>query len=319
MKAVLLDADTLGNWQGTLGDKGFVDLSPLGQSFDEFVIYPLTEPKQILEHCKNAEVIITNKVVLDRLTLSQLPHLKLIQLTATGMNNVDLDACADLGIAALNVEDYSTFPVAQLTLQFILNFATRTIEHNQLAKSGAWQSSRIFTLTNYPTIEVAGKTLLLIGQGNIGKKVAQLAEAFEMIVIFAQLPDRPLRDNQIPLDNAISDADFISLHCPLSSSTENLVNAEFIGKMKPSAYIINTARGPIINEQDLADALKVNTIAGAALDVLSQEPPTKDNPLLIEDMPNLVMTPHIAWASHEAKNRLIDKMVINIKRFFKTN
>lgn len=312
MKAVLLDADTLGNWQGNSSDSGFIDLTPLSELFEEFEIYAQTSPEQRLQHCQNADVIITNKVVLDRELLSQLPQLKIIQLTATGMNNVDLDACKDLSITALNVVDYSTFPVAQLAFQFILNFATRTIEHNALVKSGAWQQSRIFTLTDYPTIEVAGKTLLIIGQGNIGKKLADMAQAFEMKVIFAQLPNRPKRDNQIELNSAISQADFISLHCPLSEETQHLVDQNFLKTMKPSAYLINTARGPIVNESDLTNALVNNEIAGAALDVLTQEPPEKDNPLLNQPLDNLVVTPHIAWASREAKQRLIAKMVENL-------
>ncbi|NVJ65210.1 MAG: D-2-hydroxyacid dehydrogenase [Gammaproteobacteria bacterium] len=314
MKAVLLDADTLGNWQGQENHPGFIDLSSISNLFDEFEIYPLTEPHQRLERCQNAQVIITNKVILDRELLAQLSNLKIIQLTATGMNNVDLDACQEFGIKALNVEDYSTFTVAQLAFQFILNFATRTIEHNALVKSGAWQQSRIFTLTNYPTIEVAGKTLLIIGQGNIGKRVAAMAEAFEMQVIFAQLPNRPQRDNQSPLMEAVQKADFISLHCPLSADTHHLVDHTFLDLMKPSAYLINTARGPIIDEEALHSALKHRIIAGAALDVLSQEPPEKTNPLLSEPLDNLVITPHIAWASAEAKQRLIAGMVAKLQK-----
>ena len=313
MKAVLLDADTLGNWQGDKTDHGFVDLSPLANLFDEFTIFATTSSEQRLAHCQNADVIITNKVILDRELLAQLPQLKIIQLTATGMNNVDLEACSEYQIKALNVEDYSSFTVAQLAFQFILNFATRTIEHNALVKSGAWQQSRIFTLTNYPTIEVANKTLLIIGQGNIGRTLQKMAEAFEMKVIFGQLPNRPKRDNQIELDLAIEQADFISLNCPLSEETYHLVDKDFLKKMKKSAYLINTARGPIINEADLAEALKQNFIAGAGLDVLTHEPPELDNPLLLNDLPNLVVTPHIAWASKEAKQRLIQKMVGNLK------
>ncbi len=315
MKAVLLDADTLGNWQGSASDAGFIDLSPIKSLFSDLTVYPLTLPEQRLQYCINAEVIITNKVILDRDLLKQLPKLKLIQLTATGMNNVDLEACHELGIKVYNVEDYSTFPVAQLTFQFILNFATRTIEHNALTKSGAWQQSRIFTLTNYPTIEIAGKNLLLIGQGNIGKKVAAMAQAFEMNVAFGQLANRPKRDNQISLAKAIPQADFISLHCPLSKETQQLVNADFLQKMKPTAYLINTARGPIIDEQALAEALHNRQIAGAALDVLSQEPPITDNPLLAPSLTNLIITPHIAWASQEAKARLVTKMAQQIRAF----
>lgn len=313
MKAVLLDADTLGNWQGNPTDAGFVDLSPLSELFSEFKIYSLTLPEERLARCIDANIIITNKVILDRQLLEQLANLKIIQLTATGMNNVDLEACKKLGIQALNVEDYSSFTVAQLAFQFILNFATRTIEHNELVKSGAWQESRIFTLTNYPTIEVADKTLLIIGQGNIGRTLEKMAQAFQMKVIYAQLPNRPKRDNQIELTQAIKQADFISLNCPLSDETHHLVNKDFLQQMKPTAYLINTARGPIINEQDLAEALENKIIAGAALDVLTHEPPEKDNPLLTKDLSNLVITPHIAWASQKAKQRLIGKMARQLK------
>ncbi|WP_251358466.1 D-2-hydroxyacid dehydrogenase [Kangiella sp. TOML190] len=318
MKAVLLDADTLGDWQDPASSGG-VDLSPVSQLFDQFEIYGQTEPSQVLARCADCEVIITNKVVLDRALLEQLPNLQVIQLTATGMNNLDLNACQDLNIQALNVEDYSTYTVAQLTLQFMLNFATRTIEHDRLTKSGAWQASRIFTLTNYPTIELANKNLVIIGQGNIGKKVAQLAQAFGMKVSFAQLPNRPVRTNQEPLMDAVQKADFISLHCPLSPETQQLVDSEFLQQMKLSAYLINTARGPIINETDLAKALQNKMIAGAALDVLSQEPPTADNPLLNKPLNNLVLTPHIAWASQEAKVRLIDKMATNLTDYLSNN
>lgn len=305
MKAVLLDADTLGNWQGSSTDAGFVDLSPLTELFDEFKIYSLTLPEERLERCIDADVIITNKVILDRDLLSKLPKLKAIQLTATGMNNVDLGACKALNVKCLNVANYSTYSVAQLTLSFILNAANRTLEHHLLTKSGAWQESPIFTLTNYPTSELLGKKLLIIGYGNIGQKVEQLASAFGMEVMIANIPGRPLRENQVPLLEALPDADFVSLHCPLSDETHQLVNNDFFQKMKPTGYLINTARGPIINEHDLAKALQNNIISGAALDVLTHEPPEKDNPLLTSNLSNLIVTPHIAWASQEAKQKLV--------------
>lgn len=305
MKAVLLDADTLGNWQGNSIDAGFVDLSPLSELFSEFKIYSLTLPEERLERCIDADVIITNKIILDRELLEQLPNLKIIQLTATGMNNVDLEACKALNVKCLNVADYSTYSVAQLTLSFILNAANRTLEHHLLTKSGAWQESPIFTLTNFPTSELLGKKLLIIGYGNIGQKVEQLASAFGMEVMVANIPGRPLRENQVPLLEALPDADFVSLHCPLSDETHQLVNNDFLQKMKPTGYLINTARGPIINEHDLAKALQNNVISGAALDVLTQEPPEKNNPLLTSNLSNLIVTPHIAWASQEAKERLI--------------
>ena len=311
MRAVFLDADTLGNWQGE-SHRPTVDLTPLANCFETFEVYGLTHQDEVLQRCQDADVIITNKVVLDRSTLEQLPQLKAIQLAATGMNNIDLEAAKELDIQCFNVADYSTFAVAQLTLQFMLNFATRACEHYQLTAQGAWQKSRMFTLTDFPIMELEGKTLTLIGYGNIGKKVEQLAQAFGMTVLVANIPGRPMRDNQISMEEALPQADFVSLHCPLTDETKNLLNKDFFQKMKSTAYIINTARGPIINESDLANALKNKVIAGAGLDVLSIEPPNQDNPLLAEDVPNIAITPHIAWASHEAKQRLIQGMAENM-------
>ena len=313
MRAVFLDADTLGNWQGK-SHQPLADLTPLAECFDDFDVYGLTKPDEVLERCTDADVIITNKVVLDGETLKQLPRLKAIQLAATGMNNIDLEAAKELDIQCFNVADYSTFAVAQLTLQFMLNFATRACEHYQLTSQSAWQKSRMFTLTDFPIMELEGKTLALIGYGNIGQKVEELAKAFGMKVIVANIPGRPMRDNQITLDEALPQADFVSLHCPLTDETKDLLNKDFFHQMKSTAYVINTARGPVINEQDLAVALKNNVIAGAGLDVLSVEPPSPDNPLLASDIPNLAITPHIAWASHEAKQRLIQGMADNIAR-----
>lgn len=316
MRAVFLDADTLGNWQGKSSQPA-VDLSPLANCFTEFDAYSLTEAKDVIAHSKGADVIITNKVVLNRTTLEQLPNLKAIQLAATGMNNIDLDAAKKLNIQCFNVADYSTFAVAQLTLQFMLNFATRACEHYQLTAQGAWQKSRMFTLTDFPIMELEDKTLVLVGYGNIGKKVEELAKAFGMTVLIANIPGRPMRDNQIPMEDALPQADFISLHCPLTEQTKELVNFSFLQQMKSTAYLINTARGPVINEQDLAKALTNRVIAGAGLDVLSVEPPSLNNPLLAPDVPNIAITPHIAWASHEAKQRLIQGMADNMKQFIK--
>lgn len=318
MRAVFLDADTLGNWQGK-SNQPLADLTPLANCFEQFDAYKLTAPDEVIERSQDADVIITNKVVLDADTLKQLPQLKAIQLAATGMNNIDLDAAKELGIQCFNVADYSTFAVAQLTIQFMLNFATRACEHYQLTAQGAWQKSRMFTLTDFPIMELEGKTLALIGYGNIGKKVEQLATAFGMKVVVANISGRPMRDNQISMDEALPQADFISLHCPLTEETKNLLNKDFFHKMKSTAYVINTARGPVINEQDLATALLNGVIAGAGLDVLSVEPPSPNNPLLAPDIPNLAITPHIAWASHEAKQRLIQGMADNMKSLVSEN
>ena len=311
MRAVFLDADTLGNWQGK-SHQPLADLTPLSNCFDDFDVYGLTKPEEVLERCKDADVVITNKVVFNRETLQQLPNLKAIQLAATGMNNIDLEAAQELNIKCFNVADYSTFAVAQLTLQFMLNFAARACEHYQLTAQGAWQKSRMFTLTDFPIMELESKTLVLIGYGNIGQKVEALAEAFGMKVLVANIPGRPMRDNQVTLEEALPEADFVSLHCPLTDETKDLLNKDFFQAMKSTAYVINTARGPVINEADLASALKNKMIAGAGLDVLSVEPPSPDNPLLATNVPNLAITPHIAWASHEAKQRLIQGMAQNM-------
>lgn len=315
MQAVFLDADTLGEW--TLDPQtqtNAIDLSTLSALFSTLKVYGLTSPDEVIERCQDAQVVITNKVVLSKALIQQLPKLKIIQLAATGMDNVDVEFAQIRNIKVLNVAGYSTFSVAQLTMQFILNFATRAIEHDKLVKQGAWQSSRIFTLTQFPSVDLEGKTLALIGYGAIGKKVEQMAFAFGMKIIKANIAGRPMRDGQVELSQALSQADFVSLHCPLSTETEGLVDKTFLKQMKPSAYLINTARGAIINEQDLADALKGGEIAGAGLDVLSQEPPTGDNPLLQQDVPNTIITPHIAWASVEAKEHLLKKMIEQLKK-----
>lgn len=307
---VVLDGYTLNP-----GDLSWQALEELG----ELIVYDRTAPDQVLERSKGAAILLTNKTPLPGSVLEQLPDLKMVSVLATGYNIVDIEMAKRLSIPVCNVPGYSTHSVAQLCFALLLELTHAVKEHNDAVKSGAWVSSPDFSFWTQPLTELAGKTFGIIGLGDIGKKVADIAAAFDMKVLAYSRTktDQSPRQNfaWASLEELLQKSDVVSLHCPLTPQTEGLINAERLKLMKPSAYLINTSRGPLIVEQDLADALNNNQLAGAALDVLSKEPPPPNNPLLTAK--HCLITPHIAWASVEARKRLMQATVENLHSFMK--
>lgn len=277
--------------------------------------HEVTTPQQTLERIIDADLVISNKVVLDRPLLKACRDLKLICIAATGTNNVDLEAANELGIAVTNVTGYATASVVQHVFSLILSLVTRQQQYQQAVARGDWQHSTQFCLLNYPIWELSGKCLGIVGYGELGRAVARVAEAFAMKVLVAQRPDGVPESGRVLLDELLPQVDVLSLHVPLAKNTRNLIGTRELGLMKSHALLINTARGGIVDESALADALVNGDLGGAGVDVLSTEPPTDDNPLLNPNVPNLIVTPHIAWASLQARQRLVDSVVANIQAF----
>ena len=306
MKAVFLDYESL--------DKNDLDFSALREIFTDLELYPSTLDTQVLERVQHADVVITNKVVLDAENLKQCLSLKLILISATGTNNVDLAQAKAQGITVCNCQGYGTSAVAQHTLMLMLTLATSVIQYDHAVKQGEWNKSPIFCLLDFPIVELAGKTLGILGYGELGQAVAKLAEAFGMKIIVGALPNRST-GNRVALSELLPQVDFLSLHCPLTEETRDLIDNKAIEKMKPSAFLINCARGGIVNEHDLATALRTGKIAGAATDVLSVEPPKEGNVLLANNIPNLIITPHSAWGSVDARQRIVQQLTENASAF----
>ncbi|PYG85731.1 glycerate dehydrogenase [Ruminiclostridium sufflavum DSM 19573] len=308
MKIVVLDGYTLNP-----GDLSWDRMRQLG----ELAVYDRTPPEKTVERIGNADIVLTNKVVLTKEILVKTPSVKYIGVIATGYNVVDIIAAQELGIIVANVPAYSTASVAQLVFAFILELCHHVGEHNRLVHEGEWTNSKDFSFWNYPLIELKGKTLGIVGFGAIGQTTASIAAAFGMNIIFFNRTKHPeLETNRIKfaeLDEILSRSDFISLSCPLTEETKGLINNETIAKMKKGAYLINTSRGSVLVEQDVADALNSGRLAGVCVDVVSAEPVQEDNPLL--KAKNCIMTPHFAWAAKEARLRLMDTLIENIQAF----
>lgn len=308
-KIVFLDAATV--------DLGDVDLEPLKRC-GSYRDYPHTHPFQILGRCRQANIVVTNKVEFGAAEIKQLPALKLICVAATGVNNIDIKTAHRLGLAVTNVAGYSTQTVAEHALMLILAFGHRLPEHHNASLEGAWSHSSNFTLLNYPFADLEGKTLGIVGYGNIGKRVAHLAQAFGMKPLIAKMPGRRYSSSpaRVPLKKLLSSSDFVSLHCPLTQETKYLINKSNLPLMKKSAYLLNLARGPIVKESDVANALKEGVIAGYGTDVLEQEPPPSSHPFFKKAIKDKVLiTPHIAWASRESRQRLVGELAKNIHVF----
>lgn len=307
MKIVFLDSLSLGGQELSRFNK-----------FGTFVEYKTSNSFELPERIKDAEVIITNKVILGEKEFLFAPKLKLICICATGVNNVDIPAARKKGIAVINVKDYSTESVAQMTLTFMLNLSSSFIAYDKLIKDGAWPESPIFTMLNYPFYNLKGKTLGIIGYGAIGKRVEELARVFGMNILISQRPrTKEIVEGRVAFEELIRNSDFISIHSPLNENTESLFNMDVFKLMKKTSFFINTARGPIVVEEDLARALKEGIIRGAAIDVMKKEPPSKDNPLF--EAPNLIIMPHMAWASSESIETLLLGVEKNIEDFIKGN
>ncbi len=308
MKIVVLDGYTLNP-----GDLSWDAIKESG----ECEIYDRTPREQVVERAQKATAIFTNKVIIDAWIISQLPDLKFIGVLATGYNVVDVDAARAAGIVVSNIPAYSTESVAQMVFAHILHFTQSVAEHAETVSNGKWADSIDFSYWIRPQIELAGKTLGIIGFGQIGQAVARIGLAFGMKIIFNNRSKKEtgLEARQVDMDTLLEDSDFISINCPLTDANKGFINRESLKKMKKTAFLVNTGRGPLINEQDLADALNNGTIAGAGLDVLSVEPATKDNPL--PKARNCYITPHIAWATFEARERLMEIAANNLKAFIK--
>ncbi len=304
MKITVLDKCTL-----TVGD---IDFSPI-EALGEVSYYDLLPHDRIVDAAKDAEVLLCNKAVIGSDIMDGCKKLKYIGLFATGYNNIDIAEAKKRGIVVVNVPGYSTYSVAQLTVAFILAHATSLFEYNTSTHNGDWVRSSAFSYFPYPITELWGKTLGIYGLGAIGRKVAQCAESLGMNVI---VNTRTVRDNDyeyVSLEELFKRSDYLTLHAPLTDKNKELICAKTLSLMKPSAYLINTSRGGVINENDLAQALNEGRIAGAALDVLTVEPMREDNPLI--SAKNCTITPHVAWASYQARVRLIDIVAENIKAY----
>lgn len=284
-----------------------------------FTLYDRTPAELTVERAKDAEVVITNKVVLDQKIINQLPKLKYIGVLATGYNVVDIAAAQKAGITVTNIPAYSTASVAQMVFSHILNFAQNVSVHAASVSAGDWANSIDFSYWKTPQIELAEKTLGIIGFGQIGQAVAKIGLALGMKIIYNNRSKKETRLDavQVDLEVLLSESDFISINCPLTEKNTGFINKSTLEKMKPTAFLVNTGRGPLINEQDLADALNSGKIAGAGLDVLSVEPAAKNNPL--PKAKNCYITPHIAWATFEARTRLMQIASENLKAFLDGN
>ncbi|MCA1769404.1 MAG: 2-hydroxyacid dehydrogenase [Halomonas sp.] len=304
MNAVFLDRESL--------DRNDLDLAPVEACVDQLTSYPQTSPEDVAERIRGHDIVIVNKVLLDRETLeAHAPSL--ICVVATGVNNIDLDACRDLGITVCNSQGYGTDSVAQHCLCLMLALSTRLLDYQQAVQRGDWHRSTQFCLLDYPVQELAGKTLVIVGHGTLGGRVAELARAFGMQVKVAARPGSARSDNRKPLNELLPEADVISLHCPLTDATRDLIGTPELVRMKPTSLLINTARGGLIDEPALANALQRGEIGGAGIDVVDGEPPDSNSPLLLQPLPNLIVTPHSAWGAREARQRIVEQLTENIQ------
>jgi glycerate dehydrogenase len=307
MKIVILDGYT-----ANPGDLSWKALEEMGA----LTVYERTKPEETIDRAKDAEVVLTNKVLLKRQEIEQLPKLRYIGVLATGYNVVDLEAAREHGIIVTNVPAYSTLSVAQMVFSHLLTVTNHTEHYARQNREGKWTASPDFSYMDMPVTELAGKTFGIVGLGNIGQRVAMIAAAFDMSVVAytsKSVDQLPPYIQKRTLDEVLAESDVLSLHCPLTPDTQHLVNRQTLQKMKPSAILINTGRGPLISDQDVADALNNNRLKAFCADVLTEEPPKADNPLLRCE--NAYITPHIAWASSEARVRLLDVAINNVRAF----
>lgn len=307
MKIVVLDAQPL--------DAGDIDWAPL-RALGDLTLYPGTSPQEVAARIADAEVVYTNKVRLSDQSFAAAPRLRLVSVLATGYDVIDLDAAQRRGVTVCNVPGYATPATAQTTIALLLELTHQVGAHAAAVRAGAWTRSGRWSFWNQPLIELADKTLAIVGLGAIGSRVAETAKALGMRIVAAQLPGRAGRAGiypRLPLDEAFAAADVVSLHCPLTPETRGMVNADRLARMKPTVLLLNTARGPLVDEAAVAAALHAGRLAGYATDVLSREPPDAGNPLL--SAPNCLVTPHFGWASRESRQRLLAASVENLHAF----
>lgn len=304
LKGVILDKFSF--------DQGDLDLSPLAIAGIEWTAFESSRHSEAGTRITHCDVVITNKVRLLRADIETAANLKLILIAATGTDNVDLTACKERGVTVCNVRNYATASVAQHTIAMMLNLLTRQMHYAGDVRAGHWHDHPVFCLLNHPITECAGKTLGIIGYGTLGRKVAAIAEALGMRCLLWQRPHSPVRHGRVDLNTLLSASDVVSIHCPLNDETRHLINDAALQRMKPTAILLNTARGAIVDSHALAEALRTGSIAGAGIDVLNQEPPPREHPLLSGDIPNLIVTPHNAWGSRESRQRMVNIMGDNL-------
>ena len=311
-RVVFLDAATYGD----------VSLQRFTESWD-CTVHQVTTSNETIARIAGHSVVVTNKVVIDGTVLKapEARELKLIAVAATGTDIIDREEAARRGIKVCNVPGYAAQSVAQFTMALILELATRVGKYGEAVKAGEWQKSPVFSLLTYPTVELNGKKLGIVGYGNIGQTVAKMARGFGMEVLISARPgsESPIPRDRVPLEQVLQEADVVSLHCPLTPQTKNLINERSLSLMKPAAFLINTARGALVDDTALIEALRKKRIAAAALDVISKEPPPADHPILLaaKELDNLIVTPHTAWSAREARERLLREVEENILVFLR--
>ena len=284
------------------------------RAFGELTIHDRTPAAETVERARGAEIVFTNKTMLGGEVLSSLPGLRYVGLFSTGTNAVDLSAARRLGVTVTNVPAYSTPSVMQMVFAYLLDFATHAREHAESVRAGRWTASRDFCYWEHPLTELAGRTIGIVGFGQIGQAVARVAAAFGMrVLVFTRTEKNDPTAEFVSLDTLLTHSDIVTLHVPLTDATAGIIHRDTLAKMKPTAFLINTGRGGLVVESDLADALNTGRLAGAGVDVLSTEPPAADNPLL--HARNIVITPHIAWATPAARSRLLTVVTENLRAF----
>jgi glycerate dehydrogenase len=311
MQSVFLD-------YATATINGDLDPGSLRRALPGLVLHDHTAQEDVAHRVAGCAVVLVNKLRITREIIESAPSLRLIALAATGTNNVDLATARDRGIAVCNVRDYCTASVVQHTLGVLLSLTHKLREYDALVRSGAWQRGDEFCLLDHPIRELVGRKLGIVGYGALGKGVAHAAhQALGMDVLIAQRPGGERTAGRVVLDELLPQVDVLSLHCPLTAATQGLIDARRLAQMKPDAVLINTARGGLVDAAALAGALRAHRLGGAAIDVLVQEPPVDGSPLLAPDIPNLIVTPHIAWAAREARQRCLDEMAANVEDFLR--
>ena len=301
--------------------RGDLKLAALQQPALDLHLYDTTRPDELPGRIAEAGILVTNKLRIGAAELATAPRLKLVCLAATGVNNVDLEAARERGIGVCNITAYCTASVVQHTYALILALTHHLGGYQRLLQEGAWRDSPQFCLLDYPIRELAGRTLGIVGYGELGRGVARAAPAFGLEVLVSERPGgtgdgpRPAAARRLPFEAVLEQADILSLHCPLTAATRGLIDGAALARMKPDALLINTARGALVDSAALAAALRAGSIGGAGIDVLPQEPPVDGDPLLDPAIPNLIVTPHVAWAARESRQRALDEIAANIRSF----
>ena len=309
MRGVFLDLGTVSN--------GDLDTAALRRTLPDLEFHEQTGAAELAARIAAHEVVLLNKCRITREMMAANPQLRLIALTATGTDNVDVGAARERGIAVANLRDYCTPSVVQHVFAVVLALTHRLHDYDTLVRRGDWSRSGQFSVFPYPIRELADRQLGIVGHGALGSAVARVGEAFGMQVVIANRPGGGRAPGRRDLHGLLPDIDVLTLHCPLTPATRGLIGAHELGLMKPDAVLVNTARGALVDAAALADALRAGTLGGAALDVLDQEPPPPDHPLLEPGIPNLLLTPHVAWAGRESRQRCLDELARNVEAFLR--